>query len=163
MVHFDAHSDTWDMYDDLNHGTMFKLAARQGWVVPERSIQVGMRTPNPETFGFRIVDADELLDRPLEVTIAEIRKRVGDHPVYLTFDVDFLDAAFVPGTGTPVVDGPDPRQARRLRRGLSGLNVVAADVVEVAPHLDPTATTAITAATVAMDLLHLLALARRPG
>ena len=161
MVHFDAHSDTWDMGDDLNHGTMFKLAAEAGWVIPERSIQVGMRTPNPDTFGFRSVDADELLDRPLTDTIAEIRERVGDHPVYLTFDMDFLDAAFVPGTGTPVVGGPDPRQARKLLRGLSGLNVVAADVVEVAPHLDPTATTAITAATMAMDLLHLLALARR--
>lgn len=162
LVHFDAHSDTWDMGDDLNHGTMFRLAARAGWIAPERSIQVGMRTPNPDDCGFRVVDADELLDRPIDATVAEIRERVGDHPVYLSFDVDFLDAAFVPGTGTPVVGGPNPREARKLLRGLAGLRVVAADVVEVAPHLDPTATTAITAATIALDLLHLLALGRSP-
>ncbi len=163
LVHFDAHSDTWDMGDDLNHGTMFRLAAAEGLVAPERSIQVGMRTPNPDACGFRVVDADELLDRPLADTVVEIRDRVGGHPVYVSFDVDFLDPAYVPGTGTPVVGGPSPREARKLLRGLAGLDVVAADVVEVAPHLDPTATTAITAATIAMDLLHLLALARRPG
>lgn len=160
LVHFDAHSDTWDMGGDLNHGTMFRLAAEQGWVDPARSIQVGIRTPNPDTCGFAIVDADTLLDRPLDDTVAEVRARVGDHPVYLSFDVDFLDAAFVPGTGTPVVGGPNPREARKLLRGIAGLRVVGADLVEVAPPLDPTATTAITAATIALDLAHLLALGR---
>lgn len=161
LVHFDAHSDTWDMGDDLNHGTMFRLAAREGWVDPSRSIQIGMRTPNPDGAGFHVVDADTLLDRPLADTVAEIREVVGDHPVYLSFDVDFLDPAYVPGTGTPVVGGPSPRQARQLLRGIAGLRVVGADLVEVAPALDPTATTAITAATIALDLAHVLALGRR--
>jgi agmatinase len=161
LVHFDAHSDTWDMGDDLNHGTMFRLAARDGFVVPERSIQVGMRTPNPDTCGFTIVDADVLLDRPLAETIDDIRATVGDNPVYVSFDIDFLDPSSAPGTGTPVVGGPNARQARQLLRGLSGLRIVGADIVEVAPGLDPSDVTAITGATIALDLVYLLALARR--
>lgn len=162
LVHFDAHSDTWDMGDDLNHGTMFRLAARNGWLAPERSIQVGMRTPNPDDAGFTVVDADRLLDRPLDDTITEIRDVVGSNPVYLSLDIDFLDPSCAPGTGTPVVGGPDARAARRLLRGLAGLRVVGADHMEVAPSLDaPGDVTAITAATLALDLLHLLALGRR--
>lgn len=164
LVHFDAHSDTWDMGDDLNHGTVFRMAARDGWVAPERSIQVGMRTPNPDDAGFTVVDADTLLDRPLDDTIAEIRAMVGDHPVYVSVDIDFLDPSCAPGTGTPVVGGPNAREARKLLRGLAGLNVVGADQVEVAPNLDAASDiTAITGATLALDLAHLLALARRAG
>jgi agmatinase len=163
LVHFDAHSDTWDMGEDLNHGTMFRLAARHGLVVPARSIQVGMRTPNPDSCGFHVVEADRLLDRPLSATVEEIRGTVGDHPVYLSFDIDFLDPASAPGTGTPVVGGPSARQARQLLRALAGLQVVGADLVEVAPPLDVSGITAITAATLALDLLHLLALGRRAG
>jgi agmatinase len=162
LVHFDAHSDTWDMGPDLNHGTVFRLAARDGLVDASRSIQIGVRTPNPDTCGFRIVDADTLLDRPLVKTVEEIRETVGTSPVHVSFDVDFLDPTAAPGTGTPVVGGPTARQARQLLRGLVGLRVTGADVVEVAPALDPTGVTAITAATVALDLAHLLALARRP-
>lgn len=161
LVHFDAHSDTWDMGDDLNHGTMFRIAAREGLVDPARSIQVGMRTPNPDTCGFTIVDADTLLDRPLLDTIDQIRGVVGHQPVYLSFDIDFLDPSSAPGTGTPVVGGPSERQARQLLRGLAGLHVVGADLVEVAPPLDPNDVTAIAGATIALDLAHLLALARR--
>jgi agmatinase len=160
LVHFDAHSDTWDMGDDLNHGTMFRIAAREGFVDPARSIQVGLRTPNPETCGFNIVDADTLLDRPLTDTVEEIRGIVGDNAVYVSFDIDFLDPSAAPGTGTPVVGGPDARQARRLLRGLAGLRVVGADLVEVAPKLDPTDVTAMVAATLALDLAHLLVRAR---
>ncbi len=162
LVHFDAHSDTWDMGDDLNHGTMFRLAARHGLVDPSRSIQVGIRTPNPETCGFTIVDADRLLDRPLAHTVAEIRSVVGTHAVYLSFDIDFLDPASAPGTGTPVVGGPSARQARHLLLSLAGLRVVGADLVEVAPALDVSGVTAITGATLALDLLHLLARGRPP-
>lgn len=163
LVHFDAHSDTWDMGEDLNHGTMFRLAAHNGFVVAERSIQIGMRTPNPDTCGFHIVDADTLLDRPLSATIDEIRAVVGTHPVYLSFDIDFLDPVSAPGTGTPVVGGPSARQARQLLRALTGLQVVGADLVEVAPPLDVSGLTAITAATLALDLAHLLARGRRGG
>ena len=162
LVHFDAHCDTWDMGDDLNHGTMFRLAVRDGFVDPSRSIQVGMRTPNPDGVGFTVVDADTLLDRPLRDTIDQIRATVGDHPVYVSVDIDFLDPASAPGTGTPVVGGPTARQARQLLYGLAGLRVVGADHVEVAPHLDgPGDPTANTAATLALDLAHLLALAPR--
>jgi agmatinase len=161
LVHFDAHSDTWDMGGDLNHGTMFRLAADEGWIVPERSIQVGIRTPNPDTCGFAIVDADRLLDRPLADTIDEIRARVGNHPVYVSFDIDALDPSCAPGTGTPVVGGPTTRQARQLLRGLAGRRIVGADLVEVAPGLDVSAITAIAGATLALDLAHLLALGRR--
>ena len=160
LVHFDAHSDTWDMGDDLNHGTMFRLAARDGFVDPSRSIQIGMRTPNPDGAGFTVVDADTLLDRPLADTITQIRETVGDHPVYVSLDIDFLDPSCAPGTGTPVVGGPTARQARQLPYGLAGLRVVGADHVEVAPHLDAVGdATAITGATLALDLAHLLALA----
>lgn len=162
LVHFDAHSDTWDMGDDLNHGTMFRLAAREGFVDPSRSIQVGMRTPNPDDAGFTVVDADTLLDRPLDATVAQIRDTVGSHPVYVSLDIDFLDPSCAPGTGTPVVGGPTTRQARTLLYGLAGLRVVGADHVEVAPHLDGAGEiTAIAGATLALDLAHLLALPRR--
>jgi agmatinase len=156
LIHFDAHSDTWDMGGDLNHGTMFRVAANEGLLKPSRSIQIGMRTPNPDTMGFTVVDADTLLDRPLNDTIQAALRIVGDSPVYVSFDIDFLDPAYAPGTGTPVSGGPSSRQARALLRALDGLNVVGADLVEVAPAYDPTEQTVITAATLALDLAHLL-------
>lgn len=161
LVHLDAHSDTWDRADELGHATVFRIAARDGIVDPSRSIQVGMRTPGPSDCGFMVVDVDALLDRPLTETVAEIRTRVGDRPVYVSLDIDFLDPVYAPGTGTPVVGGPSARDARRLLCGLAGLPVVGADHVEVAPDLDATALTALTAATLALDLVHLLALGRR--
>jgi agmatinase len=162
LVHFDAHSDTWDMGDDLNHGTMFRLAARDGFVDPSRSIQIGMRTPNPDDAGFTVVDADTLLDRPLADTVEQVRDVVGAHPVYVSLDIDFLDPSCAPGTGTPVVGGPTARQARQVLSGLAGLRIVGADHVELAPHLDgPGDVTAITAATLALDLAHLLVAARQ--
>jgi agmatinase len=148
------------MGEDLNHGTPFYRAAQDGFVDPSRSIQIGMRTPNPETLGFEVVDVDRLLDRDLAETIAEIRARVGTAPVYLTFDIDFLDPAYAPGTGTPVVGGPTTRQARRLLHGLAGLDVVGADIVEVSPPYDHAGITALAGATLAFDLLNLISLAR---
>jgi agmatinase len=160
LVHFDAHSDTWDMGDDLNHGTWGHLAVRHGLIDPAHSIQVGMRTPNPATVGTEIVEAGPLLAAPMAETVERIRARVGDRPAYLTFDVDFLDPAYAPGTGTPVVGGATTAQARELLLGLAGLRVVGGDVVEVSPPYDPSGITALAAATVAFDILHLLALAR---
>lgn len=160
LVHFDAHSDTWGMGDDLNHGTWGYLAQARGLVDPARSVQIGMRSPNPETYGFTVIDADELLGAPMETTVARIREIVGDRPVYVTFDIDFLDPAYAPGTGTPVVGGPTTHQARALLRGLDGLDVVGADVVEVAPPYDPAGVTALAGATVAYDLLYLMGHAR---
>ena len=163
LIHFDAHSDTWGMGNDLNHGTWGYLAVREGYVDPARSIQVGMRSPNPETLGFTIIDANPLLAAPMESAAQRIRDVVGNGPAYLTFDIDFLDPAFAPGTGTPVCGGPTTHQARTLLHALAGLNIVGADLVEVAPPYDPASVTALAGATLAYDLLSLLALARRPN
>jgi agmatinase len=161
LIHFDSHTDTWAMGDDFNHGTPFRRAAVEELVDPDRSVQVGIRTPNPDTMGFNIIDADRLLDDGVAVTSDAIRAIVGDRAAYITFDIDFLDPAYAPGTGTPVIGGPTTAQARRLLRGLAGLRIVGADVVEVAPAHDPTGhITALAGATLALDLVHLLALAR---
>lgn len=161
LIQFDAHSDTWDMGEDLNHGTTFFLAAREGIVDPSRSIQVGIRTPNPSTLGYNIVHADRMLDEGITWTVQEIRRIVGDRPAYLSFDIDFLDPAYAPGVGTPVVGGLSTHQARQLLRGLEGLNVVGGDQVEVAPPYDPLGNiTALAGATLAHDILYLISLAK---
>ena len=161
LIQFDAHSDTWDMGEDLNHGTTFFLAAREGIVDPSRSIQVGIRTPNPSTQGYNILYADRMLDEGITWTVHEIRRIVGDRPAYLSFDIDFLDPAYAPGAGTPVVGGPSTHQARQLLRGLEGLNVVGGDQVEVAPPYDPIGNiTALAGATLAHDILYLISLAK---
>ncbi len=160
MIHFDAHSDTWGMGDDLNHGTWGYLAAREGFIDPARSIQVGMRSPNPETLGFTIIEANPLLATPMDATANRIREVVGAGPAYVTFDIDFLDPAFAPGTGTPVCGGPTTHQARALLHALAGVNIVGADLVEVAPPYDPAGVTALAGATLAYDLLSLIAIAR---
>lgn len=160
LIHLDAHSDTWGMGEDLNHGTWGYLAAQRGLVAPERSIQLGMRSPNPETLGFTIVDANDFLDTPISASAERVREVVGDSPAYLTLDIDFLDPAFAPGTGTPVCGGPTTHQARALLHALAGINLVGSDVVEVAPPYDPAGVTALAGATLAYDQLSLLALAR---
>lgn len=158
LVHFDAHSDTWrDQDGRVDHGTMFFHAARQGWVDPAVSVQVGMRTHNPETHGFRVIDARELHGGGIDAAIATIRARVGGRKVHLSFDVDFLDPAYAPGTGTPVVGGFSTHDALRLVRGLAGLDVVGMDVVEVSPPHDHAEITALAAASVAQEMLAVLA------
>lgn len=160
LVHFDAHSDTWDSDGELNHGTMFLRAAEEGLIDPAASVQTGMRTPN-ESHGFHVIHADRMFELDVAGTIAEIREVVGDRPAYLTFDIDFLDPAYAPGTGTPVIGGPTTWQARQLLFGLAGMDFVGADLVEVAPAYDPTGQiTALAGATIAHDELYLLGLAR---
>jgi len=162
VIHFDAHSDCWNMGDELNHGTMLFLAVEGGIVEPSRSIQLGIRTPNPDTQGFHVMTVDRLLGNETERTVREIRNVVGDHPVYITFDIDFLDPAYAPGTGTPVVGGPSTHQARQILNGLAGLRVVGADLVEVSPPYDSNGRiTALAGATLAHDILYLLSLGRR--
>ena len=160
LVHFDAHSDTWGMGEDLNHGTWAFLATRHGHVDPSRSIQLGMRSPNPETLGFEIVEADPLMAMTPAEAVERIRARVGANPVYLSFDIDCLDPAYAPGTGTPVVGGPTTQHIRSILHGLAGLQVIGADVVEVSPPYDHAGITALAGATIAYDLLALMALAR---
>ncbi len=160
LIHFDAHSDTWDSNGELNHGTMFLRAAEDGIVDPGTSAQVGMRTPN-ESHGFQVIHADEMFRIGIDATVGRVRDVVGDRPAYLTFDIDFLDPAYAPGTGTPVVGGPTTWQARQLLFGLRGLDIVGADLVEVAPIYDPSAQiTALAGATIAHDELYLLGVAR---
>lgn len=151
LIHFDAHSDTW-AEDEHNHGTMFFHAMQEGLIDPARSIQVGMRTPNAETHGFTVIDADELMDAGWRDVAQRIRETVAHAPAYLTFDIDFLDPAYAPGTGTPVTGGPSTQIARRLVRECTGLNVVGGDLVEVAPAYDHGGITAVAAATLAIEI-----------
>ena len=161
LIHFDAHSDCWDMGEELNHGTMLFLALKEGFVEASRSIQLGIRTPNPDLKGFHIITADRVLDNGTASTVQEIRSIVGDHPAYLTFDIDFLDPAYAPGTGSPVVGGPSTHQARQILKGLAGLKIVGGDLVEVSPPYDLGGhITALAGATLAHDILYLISLAR---
>jgi agmatinase len=163
VIHFDAHSDTWR--DDtppghamrMDHGTMLFHAMNEGLIAAERSVHVGIRTHNPEHFGWTVIDADRVHEGGVAATLAAIRRTVGDHPVYLTFDIDCLDPAFAPGTGTPVAGGPSSAKILSVLRQLGTLDIVGADVVEVAPAYDHADITAIAGATVAMYQLGLLA------
>ncbi len=156
LIHFDAHSDTWTD-DDFNHGTMFYHAIKEGIIVPEHSIQLGMRTPNPDTWGMLVHDGLECLKTPATEMAKRIRERVGDHPAYVTFDIDFLDPAYAPATGTPVVGGPNVAYAREVLKALAGMNIVGGDQVEVAPHYEgPGQITALAGATIACDIMYLM-------
>jgi len=161
LVQIDAHQDTWD--DDgarIDHGTFVGRAVAAGVVDPDRSIQIGIRTHAPHDCGITIIDADGFAELGPQATAERIRARVGDRPVYLTFDIDALDPAFAPGTGTPVVGGLTTREARQLLTALAGLAIVGADVVEVAPAYDVSDTTALAGASITIWLLA-LHLARR--
>lgn len=158
LVHFDAHSDTWPSEPgDIEHGTMFYHAANEGLVVPEHSIQLGIRTHNSDRRGFDWVEGPDLHTRSAESIADQIKSRVGDLPVYLTFDIDCIDPAFAPGTGTPVIGGPSTAQILAILRSLRGLKIVGCDVVEVSPAYDHAEVTALAAATIAQQFLCLLA------
>jgi len=167
LAHFDAHSDTWDSYFGrrYNHGTTFKRAAEEGLLDPTRCIQVGMRGPvyaasdydTSRDLGFALIDNNELRERGIEAAGEAVRARVASGPAFLTFDVDFIDPAYAPGTGTPEVGGATSWEALRLLRGLGGLGFVAFDVVEVLPTYDPGQITALLAANLAYEFLTLLA------
>jgi agmatinase len=158
LIQVDAHTDTWadDNMDRVDHGTMFYKAVKMGLVDPARSVQIGIRTHNEDTLGVNIIDAREVH----EIGAAEVARRakaiVGDHPVYLTFDIDGLDPAYAPGTGTPVWGGLTSNQAAVLLRDLAGINIKGGDVVEVSPPFDTTGATAIAGAHVATELCCLL-------
>jgi agmatinase len=160
LVHFDAHSDTWSQEDETNrvdHGTMFYQAAQEGIVVPDRSVQVGIRTANPDRRGFHWLDANWVHDNGVAATCAEIRRIVGDHKAYLTFDIDCLDPAFAPGTGTPVCGGLSTAQALGILRDLASVDFVGMDLVEVAPAYDSAEVTSLAAATLVWEYLCLRA------
>ncbi len=158
LIHFDAHSDTWEDEDGrIDHGTMFYHAAKQGIVDPKHSVQIGIRTFNEKTHGFNILSAEDVRRRGVETVVKFIRDFVGDRPAYITFDIDCLDPSMAPGTGTPVIGGLNTMEAQMILRGLSGINLRSADVVEVAPAYDHAQITALAAATIAMNLVALFA------
>lgn len=158
ILHFDAHSDTWaDENDRVDHGTMFFWAAKQGLVDPATSVQIGIRTANPDTLGFNIIDAPTVHSQSIDATIAKARQHLGDTPVYITFDIDCLDPSYAPGTGTPVCGGLTSHQAISILRGLQGINVIGMDIVEVAPAYDVGEITSLVAAHLAMEMLYLYA------
>lgn len=158
LLHFDAHSDTWADHDDrIDHGTMFYWAAKNGIVDPATSVQIGLRTANPDTLGFNILDAPWVHEHGIDAVIKAARKFIGERPVYVSFDIDCLDPSFAPGTGTPVCGGLTSHQALAILRGMRGINIVGMDVVEVAPAYDVGEITALAASHIAMEMLCLYA------
>ncbi|NJP95729.1 agmatinase [Nonomuraea sp. FMUSA5-5] len=168
LVHFDAHLDTWDTYfgAEYTHGTPFRRAVEEGILDTEALSHVGIRgslygkkdLEEDRRLGFGIVTAADVLRRGLDEVIDLLRQRVGDRPLYLSVDIDVLDPAHAPGTGTPEAGGLTSRELLEILRGLAGLNLVGADVVEVAPAYDHAEITSIAASHVAYDLVSLLAL-----
>ncbi|RWR10673.1 agmatinase [Paenirhodobacter populi] len=163
LIQFDAHSDTWadDDMDRIDHGTFLYKAVKTGVVDPATSVSVGIRTDNPDTLGITILDAPFVHQAGIEETLRRIRAVVGERPTYVTFDIDCLDPAFAPGTGTPVWGGLASWQAAALLRGLRGVDLVGGDVVEVSPPYDTTGATAIAGAHVATELIALYGWTRR--
>ncbi len=162
VIHFDAHSDLWqdDDFSRIDHGTMMYKAVKSGLVDPKRSIQIGIRTFCDDYLGMNVIDARECHEIGVAQVVARAKAIVGDHPVYLTFDIDALDPAFAPGTGTPVWGGLASWQASAMLRDLAGINLVGGDIVEVSPPYDTTGATAIAGAHVAHDLICLYHWAR---
>jgi guanidinopropionase len=181
MVHFDAHTDTWDRYfgaSRFTHGTPFRRAIEEGLLDPRRTVQIGIRgalyndTENDWGIrqGIRVIDIDEYHRLGVQGVIAEARRVVGDGATYVSFDVDFLDPVYAPGTGTPEIGGATTYEAQQLVRGLQGLDLVGGDVVEVSPPFDPSGNTALVGMTMMFEILCVLAQARshrsapaRPG
>lgn len=158
LVQFDAHCDTWpDKHpQSLNHGSMFYYAVREGLIDPATSIQVGIRTFNDDFMGVKIVDAEYVHRHTSDDIASIIKERVKSNPVYLTFDIDCIDPAYAPGTGTPVCGGLTTAQAISILFRLGSLNYIGMDVVEVAPAYDNSNITGLAAATIAYRFLCLL-------
>ena len=167
MVHIDAHTDTADTEFGYKytHGTPFRRAMDDNLLDPTRTIQIGIRGAqnsvesweSSEAAGIRVMYMEEFDEIGVSATLDEIRRVVGDGPTYVTFDIDSLDPAFAPGTGTPEVGGLTPIQAQKLIRGLAGLNLIGGDVVEVSPPFDPSGNTALVGATMLYELVCVLA------
>jgi guanidinopropionase len=171
MVHFDAHTDTWDRYfggSKYTHGTPFRRAIEEGLLDPTRTVQIGIRgalyNDNENDWGVaqgvRVIDIDEYQRLGIPAVIAEARRVVGNKPTYVSFDVDFLDPVYAPGTGTPEIGGATTYEAQQLIRGLQGLNLIGGDVVEVSPPFDTSGNTALVGMTMMFEILCVLADAR---
>jgi len=170
LVHFDAHLDTWDTYFDapFTHGTPFRRASEEGLIVKGNSAHVGIRGSlydradllDDEQLGFTVVHCRDIDRIGITGVIDAVRSRVGAHPVYVSIDIDVLDPAFAPATGTPEAGGMTSRELLAILRGMNGLNIVGADVVEVSPSYDHAEVTAVAAANVAYELITLIACGR---
>ncbi len=168
LVHIDAHCDTMGAYDGskFHHGGPFRLAVLDGVLDPERTIQIGIRGASSmywefsHVAGMTVIYMDDFMRMGLDAVAGKARAVVGDGPVYVTVDVDGFDPAYAPGTGTPEVGGLEAREGLALLRALAGLNIIGADVVEVAPEYDPTTNTAQLAAQVLFEEFALLTLPR---
>jgi agmatinase len=166
MVHIDAHCDTAGEYEGakFHHGGPFRLAVLEGVLDPERVIQIGIRGGAEYLWefsfesGMTVIHAEEVGEMGLAAVVAKAREVVGAGPTYVSFDIDSLDPAFAPGTGTPEVGGLMPREVLTILRGLAGIDIVGGDVVEVAPQYDANTTTAQAGAQMLFELLCLVAL-----
>ena len=170
VLHFDAHLDTWDTYFGAayTHGTPFRRASEEGLIDPERSMHVGIRGPlygeqdltADGVLGFQVIHTDDYQVQGLATVIERMRARLGDGPVYVSVDIDVLDPAHAPGTGTPEAGGLTSRELLHTLRALVGTDIVGADIVEVAPAYDHAEITGIAAAHVAYELLSVLAIGK---
>ena len=169
MVHIDAHCDTGEGHlgSRFHHGAPFSRAVDEGLLDPERTVQIGIRGALADRdqwkfsydHGMRVIQMHEAREMGIEATIAEARRVVGDGPTYISFDIDALDPAYAPGTGTPEIGGFTSFEGQALVRGLAGLDLVGGDVVEVSPPFDPSGVTALAGATLMFEILCVLALA----
>lgn len=167
VLHFDAHLDTWDTYfgAPYTHGTPFRRASEEGLLDPERCLHVGIRGPlyapsdlrDDRTAGFQVLTSDDYQDARIVEVVERVRARLGEGPVYVSVDIDVLDPAHAPGTGTPEAGGLTSRELLHTLRGLVGLDLVGADIVEVAPAYDHAELTGVAAAHVGYELLSVLA------
>jgi guanidinopropionase len=173
MVHFDSHTDLNDSYFDgckFTHGTPFRRAVEEGLLDPKRVIQIGIRGTGygredldfAAANGIRIIKIEEFFRRGPEDVMAEAREVAGDGPTYVSYDIDFVDPAFAPGTGTPEVGGPNSFQAIQVVRELAGLDIVGADLVEVSPPFDASGGTAWLGVSIMFELLCVMAQGPRP-
>ena len=164
MIHFDSHTDLFHSYFDgtmFTHGTPFRRAIEENLLDPKRVIQIGIRGTQYDredldfanSVGIRVVKIEEFFDRGIEDVMAEAREIVGEKETYISYDIDFIDPAFAPGTGTPEVGGPNSYEALKVVRELAGVKIVAADMVEVSPPFDPSSNTAFLGVSVMFELL----------
>lgn len=168
MVLFDSHTDLFKSYFDgrmYTHGTPFRRAVEEGLLDPERVVMIGIRGTMydsedrdfADSTGIRVIPIGEFHDRGVEDVMDEARGIVGDAPTYVSYDIDFVDPAFAPGTGTPEVGGPNSWQAVQVVRGLEGVTIAGADLVEVSPPFDQSGGTAYLGASILFELLCVMA------
>ena len=164
MIHFDSHTDLFHSYFDgtmFTHGTPFRRAVEENLLDPKRVIQIGIRGTQYDSedldfansVGIRVIKIDEFFDRGIQDVMAEAREIVGKNETYVSYDIDFIDPAFAPGTGTPEVGGPNSYEALKVVRELTGVKIVGADMVEVSPPFDPSSNTAFLGVSVMFELL----------